>query len=78
MFLNTIFMDCLCVGVRTNVATTDLSEELPEEVEAEVKLAAEISMGTEVSEEDITNIMHLCDQVCVCTAFLFTLNLRSL
>ncbi|KAG7257313.1 hypothetical protein CRUP_027240 [Coryphaenoides rupestris] len=33
--------------VRTNVATTDLSEILPEEVEAEVKLAAEISMGTE-------------------------------
>jgi len=51
------------IGVRTNVATSDLSELLPEEVEAEVKLAAEISMGTEVSEEDIGNIMHLCDQV---------------
>ncbi|KAI5613673.1 nucleolar protein 58 [Silurus asotus] len=51
------------IGDRTNVATTDLSELLPEEVEAEVKLAAEISMGTEVSEEDISNIMHLCDQV---------------
>ncbi|MBN3303324.1 NOP58 protein, partial [Amia calva] len=51
------------IGVRTNVATTDLSEFLPEEVEAEVKTAAEISMGTEVSEEDISNIMHLCDQV---------------
>nr|XP_046224024.1 nucleolar protein 58-like [Oncorhynchus gorbuscha] len=33
------------IGARTNVATTDLSEHLPEEVEAEVKLAAEISMG---------------------------------
>ncbi|XP_062853829.1 nucleolar protein 58 [Trichomycterus rosablanca] len=51
------------IGDRTNVATTDLSESLPEEVEGEVKLAAEISMGTEVSEEDISNIMHLCDQV---------------
>uniref|UniRef100_A0A674MSL0 Nucleolar protein 58 n=1 Tax=Takifugu rubripes TaxID=31033 RepID=A0A674MSL0_TAKRU len=51
------------VGDRTNVATTDLSEILPEEIEAEVKLAAEISMGTEVSEQDINNIMHLCDQV---------------
>jgi len=51
------------IGVRTNVATTDLSELLPEEIEAEVKLAAEISMGTEVSDEDIGNIMHLCDQV---------------
>jgi nucleolar protein 58 len=36
---------------------------LPEEVEAEVKAAAEISMGTEVSEEDICNILHLCTQV---------------
>ncbi|KAK3557465.1 hypothetical protein QTP70_027932 [Hemibagrus guttatus] len=51
------------IGDRTNVAITDLSDLLPEEVEGEVKLAAEISMGTEVSEEDIFNIMHLCDQV---------------
>ncbi|XP_051563000.1 nucleolar protein 58 isoform X2 [Myxocyprinus asiaticus] len=51
------------IGDRTNVGSTDLSEILPEEIEAEVKLAAEISMGTEVSEEDIANIMHLCDQV---------------
>ncbi|XP_007248939.3 nucleolar protein 58 [Astyanax mexicanus] len=51
------------IGDRTNVAITDLSDVLPEETEAEVKLAVEISMGTEVSEEDITNIMHLCDQV---------------
>lgn len=51
------------IGDRTNVASSDLSDTLPEEVEAEVKLAAEISMGTEVSEEDIGNIRHLCDQV---------------
>ncbi|KAG7503949.1 nucleolar protein 58 [Solea senegalensis] len=51
------------IGDRTNVAGSDLSEHLPEEIEAEVKLAAEISMGTEVSEEDIGNIRHLCDQV---------------
>ncbi|XP_012705032.2 nucleolar protein 58 [Fundulus heteroclitus] len=51
------------VGDRTNVSSTDLSEYLPEEIEAEVKLAAEISMGTEVSEQDIGNIRHLCDQV---------------
>ncbi|XP_030605427.1 nucleolar protein 58 [Archocentrus centrarchus] len=51
------------IGDRTNVASSDLSDTLPEEIEAEVKLAAEISMGTEVSEEDIGNIGHLCDQV---------------
>lgn len=45
------------------MAGSDLSELLPEEIEAEVKLAAEISMGTEVSEQDIDNIRHLCDQV---------------
>uniref|UniRef100_A0A8D0DEZ4 Nucleolar protein 58 n=1 Tax=Sander lucioperca TaxID=283035 RepID=A0A8D0DEZ4_SANLU len=51
------------IGDRTNVAGSDLSDILPEEIEAEVKLAAEISMGTEVSEQDIGNIRHLCDQV---------------
>lgn len=30
-----------------------------------MKEAAEISMGTEISEEDITNIRHLCAQVCL-------------
>ncbi|XP_023285586.1 nucleolar protein 58 [Seriola lalandi dorsalis] len=51
------------IGDRTNVSSSDLSDLLPEEIEAEVKLAAEISMGTEVSEQDIGNIRHLCDQV---------------
>ncbi|KAF4111933.1 nucleolar protein 58 [Onychostoma macrolepis] len=57
------------IGARTNVASLDLSDILPEEIEAEVKLAAEISMGTEVSEEDIANIMHLCDQVIEITEY---------
>ncbi|XP_063788661.1 nucleolar protein 58 [Pseudophryne corroboree] len=61
---NLAFCKCVrAVGDRVNFATFDLSEILPEEVEAEVKAAAEISMGTEVSEEDIINILHLCDQV---------------
>ena len=33
------------------------------QVEGEMKEAAEISMGTEVSDEDTTNILMLCDQV---------------
>ena len=37
------------MGFRVNCAQTDLSDVLPEEVEAEVKEAAEISMGTEVT-----------------------------
>ncbi|XP_037095400.1 nucleolar protein 58 isoform X2 [Syngnathus acus] len=51
------------IGDRTNVAGSDLSDLIPEEIETEVKLAAEISMGTEVSEQDINNIRHLCEQV---------------
>jgi len=51
------------MGVRTNAKKTDFSEFLPEEIEKELKEAAKISMGTDVSEEDISNISELCDQV---------------
>jgi nucleolar protein 58 len=51
------------MGYRTNAQETDLSSILPEELETEVKEAAEISMGTEISEEDLQNIFGLCDQV---------------
>ncbi|XP_013102076.1 nucleolar protein 58 [Stomoxys calcitrans] len=51
------------VGTRENMATSDLSDILPEDVEEKVKEAAEISMGTEISEEDIMNIQCLCDEI---------------
>jgi len=51
------------MGYKTNAATTDLNDILPEDVAQKVKEAAEVSMGTEISEEDLTNILHLCDQV---------------
>ncbi|KAI9028711.1 hypothetical protein DFJ74DRAFT_659906 [Hyaloraphidium curvatum] len=51
------------VGVRTKMAAADLSTILPEELEKELKEAAEVSMGTEISEEDIENITFLSDQV---------------
>jgi len=51
------------LGTRDLAKSTDLSGILPEEVEEKVKEAAEISMGTEISEEDVTNIKHLCQQV---------------
>ncbi|CAH2305955.1 nucleolar 58 [Pelobates cultripes] len=67
---NLAFCKCVrAVGDRVNFSSFDLSDFLPEEVEAEVKAAAEISMGTEVSEEDITNILHLCDQVIEITEY---------
>lgn len=57
------------VGHKTNIATMDLSEILPEEVEQEVKEAAEISMGTEVSDQDILNVRYLCEQVIEITEY---------
>lgn len=51
------------MGVRTHAATIDLSDVLPEETEKEMKAAAEVSMGTELAEEDINNIQHLAEQV---------------
>ncbi|CAN1348084.1 Probable nucleolar protein 5-1 [Linum perenne] len=51
------------MGFRENAAKFDFSEILNEEVETEVKEAAMISMGTEISEHDLTNIRQLCDQV---------------
>ncbi|KAF5024669.1 hypothetical protein F66182_3239 [Fusarium sp. NRRL 66182] len=55
----------LAVGMRTNIADSDLSEILPEEVEQSIKAAAEISMGTEITDEDLDNIKLLADQVIV-------------
>jgi nucleolar protein 58 len=53
----------LKVGMRTNCSNSDLSEILPEEIEAAVKAAAEVSMGTEITEEDLDNIQLLAEQV---------------
>ena len=49
--------------MRTNATTTDLSDILPEEVETKVKEMAEVSMGTEIADEDMLNIDHLCRNV---------------
>jgi nucleolar protein 58 len=51
------------MGFRTNASSKDFSSILPEELEAELKTLAEVSMGTEISDEDIDNITYLCDQI---------------
>ncbi|CAI7786985.1 unnamed protein product [Closterium sp. NIES-54] len=48
---------------RVNAADLDFSGILEEDVESAMKDAAVISMGTEVSEHDMTNIIALCDQI---------------
>ena len=51
------------MGMRSAAADLDFSEILAEEVEDLLKEAAVVSMGTEISQQDIENITHLCDQV---------------
>ncbi|KAG2305537.1 hypothetical protein Bca4012_059571 [Brassica carinata] len=51
------------MGNRINAAKLDFSEILADEVEAELKEASVISMGTEVSDLDLLHIRELCDQV---------------
>ena len=52
----------LHVGMRSKCADTDISDILPEEIEAAVKAAAEVSMGTEITEEDLISIQALAEQ----------------
>ena len=49
--------------MRTATITMDLSDILPADLEQRVKDAAQISMGTEVSDSDVEHISCLCDQV---------------
>lgn len=51
------------VGMRENFNESELSDLLPPDLEEKVKEAAEVSMGTEISEEDILNIRQLCDEI---------------
>ena len=53
----------LKMGMRSNWETADLAEVLPEEIEGAVKAAADRSMGTEISEDDLENIQALAEQV---------------
>jgi nucleolar protein 58 len=53
----------LKMGMRNSAAKADLAEILPEEIEVAVKSAAEISMGTEITNEDLENIQALAEQV---------------
>ncbi|KAJ8126952.1 hypothetical protein O1611_g6687 [Lasiodiplodia mahajangana] len=51
------------MGIRENAAGIDLSEILPEDLEARLKAAAEVSMGTEIDDMDLVNIKLLAEQV---------------
>ncbi len=51
------------IGMRTNTKDTDFDEFVPEDIAKMIKEAAEISMGSEISDEDEFNIKELCDQI---------------
>jgi nucleolar protein 58 len=53
----------LLLRTRERAAGLDFSDFLAEEVEAAVKEAAVVSMGTEIAEEDVLSIGALADQV---------------
>ena len=52
-----------------NLSDDDLQTVLPEEISQEVKEAAEISMGTEILQEDEHHIKTLCQQVIDLSAY---------
>jgi nucleolar protein 58 len=61
---NLAYSKCvLAMGFRTSCSTTDFAEVLPEELEETLKAAAEISMGTEISDTDLSHISSLAEQV---------------
>ena len=53
----------LSMGMRTEAVNADLAEILPEEIETAVKAAAEVSMGSEITSDDLDNIQSLAQQV---------------
>jgi len=59
----------LKMGVRSHVKNLDFSDILSEDVEASMREVCEVSMGTDISEEDVTNISSLCDQVISLTEY---------
>lgn len=48
---------------RDHAKNTDFSDILSQDLEARVKEAAELSMGTEMSADDVENVMVLCVEV---------------
>jgi len=59
----------LKMGIRENIQSCDFSDILTEPVEEELKLVAEVSMGTEVGPLDTINIKQLCTQVVKLTEY---------
>lgn len=58
------------LGLKSRAKEADLSAVgVPDEIAQEVRSAAETSMGTEITEEDLANIMTLCERVIELTEY---------
>lgn len=51
------------VGFRENIFETDLSEIITEDIQDEIRNISKISMGTEISQEDLEMILGIAEQV---------------
>ncbi|GIY19850.1 nucleolar protein 58 [Caerostris darwini] len=61
---NTLYLKIVvAMGFRDNAANTDFSSFLSEEEEQKVKAVAEISMGTEIMQDDLYNMQTMCQEV---------------
>ncbi|KAI6646570.1 Nucleolar protein nop5 [Oopsacas minuta] len=59
----------LSIGMRVEAKNAELDGILPVEIKEEVVTGSEVSMGTEIAQEDLINIQHLCRQVLELTAY---------
>lgn len=58
------------MGLKVKAKDVDFSSVgVPDEIAKEVRAAAETSMGTEITEEDLANIMTLCERVIELTEY---------
>jgi len=58
------------MGMKTKAKDTNFAKvNVPDEIAAEVRAAAETSMGTEITEEDYANILTLCERVIELTEY---------
>jgi nucleolar protein 58 len=67
---NVQYAQCVMkMGMRGHAHTLDFSDILTEDIEEELKETAKISMGTDISEDDLINIKALGDQVISLTEY---------
>ena len=57
------------MGTRSGFSKIDFSDIMEAEVEESMKEAAAISMGTDITDQDLMNIQHLCEQVLSLTEY---------